>query len=88
MDSHGVPLIFCAPDKAGSSSSGPKPFINRRAGTMIHGHSSQALQKALGYGTTEPAAALAKGKVPAKTLAKGKGKSNNASAKALGKGKG
>lgn len=88
VDSHGVPLIFCTPDKAGSSSSRAKPFINRREGTMVHGHSSQALQKALGYGTTEPAAALAKGKVPAKTLAKGKGKSNNASAKALGKGKG
>ena len=88
VDSHGVPLIFCTPDKAGSSSSRPKPFINRREGTMVHRHSSQALQKALGYGTTEPAAALAKGKVPAKTLAKGKGKSNNASAKALGKGKG
>ena len=88
VDSHGVPLIFCTPDKAGSSSSRPKPFINRREGTMVHRHSSQALQKALGYGTTEPAAALAKGKVPAKTLPKGKGKSNNASAKALGKGKG
>ena len=70
VDSRGVPLIFCTPDKAGSSSSRPKPFINRREGAMVHGHSSQALQKALGYGTTEPAAALAKGKVPAKTLPK------------------
>ncbi|CAK9082827.1 unnamed protein product [Durusdinium trenchii] len=81
---------------AGSSSSRPKPFINRREGAMVHGHSSQALQKALGYGTTEPAAALAKGKAlgkgkgdkaAAKALAKGKGKGKKASAKALAKGK-
>ena len=32
VDSHGVPLVFCT-DKAGSSSSRPKPFINRREGT-------------------------------------------------------